>query len=133
MINEIHTIFPQFISNYIYNILFLFLIGTVYSFYCVLMVNMGNVQNSLIQEGKEMASVLYTYRSCVKALPQVNFYFGFENYCGLDWLLRKYFLLLKKEEMKNIHITCFATCFPACLGNVSKMLLQKVSFFFSVF
>ncbi|KAG0477889.1 hypothetical protein HPP92_012608 [Vanilla planifolia] len=27
--------------------------------------------NTLIHEGKEMASVLYTYRSCVKALPQV--------------------------------------------------------------
>ncbi|KAK5770401.1 hypothetical protein PVK06_046551 [Gossypium arboreum] len=27
-------------------------------------------QNTLIQDGKEMASVLYTYRSCVKALPQ---------------------------------------------------------------
>ncbi|KAK5776696.1 hypothetical protein PVK06_044657 [Gossypium arboreum] len=26
-------------------------------------------QNTLIQDGKEMASVLYTYRSCVKALP----------------------------------------------------------------
>ena len=34
-------------------------------------------QNALIQEGKEMASVLYTYRSCVKALPQV--YFGFNS------------------------------------------------------
>ncbi|KAJ9703129.1 hypothetical protein PVL29_004766 [Vitis rotundifolia] len=30
-----------------------------------------NQLNSLIQEGKEMASVLYTYRSCVKALPQL--------------------------------------------------------------
>lgn len=29
------------------------------------------MQNTLIQEGKEMASLLYTYRSCVKALPQV--------------------------------------------------------------
>jgi len=29
------------------------------------------MQNTLIQEGKEMASILYTYRSCVKALPQV--------------------------------------------------------------
>nr|VDC78992.1 unnamed protein product [Brassica rapa] len=28
------------------------------------------MQNTLIQEGKEMASILYTYRSCVKALPQ---------------------------------------------------------------
>ncbi|KAF3513106.1 hypothetical protein F2Q69_00000771 [Brassica cretica] len=27
--------------------------------------------NTLIQEGKEMASILYTYRSCVKALPQL--------------------------------------------------------------
>lgn len=27
--------------------------------------------NTLIQEGKEMESVLYTYRSCVKALPQL--------------------------------------------------------------
>ncbi|KAI9184998.1 hypothetical protein LWI28_003237 [Acer negundo] len=27
-------------------------------------------KNTLIQEGKEMTSVLYTYRSCVKALPQ---------------------------------------------------------------
>ncbi|PPR99253.1 hypothetical protein GOBAR_AA21410 [Gossypium barbadense] len=27
-------------------------------------------ENTLIQDGKEMASVLYTYRSCVKALPQ---------------------------------------------------------------
>ncbi|XP_059437375.1 protein PIR [Corylus avellana] len=30
-----------------------------------------NQLNALIQEGKEMASVLYTYRSCVKALPQL--------------------------------------------------------------
>ncbi|KAJ9131961.1 hypothetical protein P3X46_034859 [Hevea brasiliensis] len=30
-----------------------------------------NQLNSLIQEGKGMASVLYTYRSCVKALPQL--------------------------------------------------------------
>ncbi|XP_040953284.1 uncharacterized protein At4g17910 [Gossypium hirsutum] len=29
-----------------------------------------NLQNTFIQDGKEMASVLYTYRSCVKALPQ---------------------------------------------------------------
>ncbi|XP_057770909.1 uncharacterized protein LOC130990698 [Salvia miltiorrhiza] len=27
-------------------------------------------QNLLVREGKEMDSVLYTYRSCVKALPQ---------------------------------------------------------------
>ncbi|KAF8039269.1 hypothetical protein BT93_B1717 [Corymbia citriodora subsp. variegata] len=30
-----------------------------------------NQLNTLIQEGKEMASVLYTYRSCVKAIPQL--------------------------------------------------------------
>ncbi|CAL5364883.1 unnamed protein product [Camellia sinensis] len=30
-----------------------------------------NQLNTLIQEGKDMTSVLYTYRSCVKALPQV--------------------------------------------------------------
>lgn len=30
-----------------------------------------NQLNILMQEGKEMASVLYTYRSCVKALPQL--------------------------------------------------------------
>ncbi|XP_071924433.1 protein PIR-like isoform X1 [Coffea arabica] len=30
-----------------------------------------NQLNVLIQEGKEMGSVLYTYRSCVKALPQL--------------------------------------------------------------
>ncbi|KAG8648069.1 protein PIR isoform X1 [Manihot esculenta] len=30
-----------------------------------------NQLNTLIQEGKGMASVLYTYRSCVKALPQL--------------------------------------------------------------
>ncbi|OVA02229.1 Cytoplasmic FMR1-interacting [Macleaya cordata] len=30
-----------------------------------------NQLNTLIQEGREMASVLYTYRSCVKALPQL--------------------------------------------------------------
>ncbi|CAK7341255.1 unnamed protein product [Dovyalis caffra] len=30
-----------------------------------------NQLNALIQEGKEMASVLYTYRSCIKALPQL--------------------------------------------------------------
>lgn len=29
-----------------------------------------NQLNVLIHEGNEMASVLYTYRSCVKALPQ---------------------------------------------------------------
>lgn len=30
-----------------------------------------NQLNTLIQEGKEMVSLLYTYRSCVKALPQL--------------------------------------------------------------
>ncbi|XP_010549637.1 PREDICTED: protein PIR [Tarenaya hassleriana] len=30
-----------------------------------------NQLNTLIQEGKEMASILYSYRSCVKALPQL--------------------------------------------------------------
>ncbi|KAL8171856.1 hypothetical protein V2J09_023660 [Rumex salicifolius] len=30
-----------------------------------------NQLNALVHEGKEMASVLYTYRSCVKALPQL--------------------------------------------------------------
>lgn len=30
-----------------------------------------NLLNALIQEGKDMASVIYTYRSCVKALPQL--------------------------------------------------------------
>jgi cytoplasmic FMR1 interacting protein len=30
-----------------------------------------NQLNTLVQEGKEMASLLYTYRSCVKALPQL--------------------------------------------------------------
>ncbi|KAI8556103.1 hypothetical protein RHMOL_Rhmol05G0226000 [Rhododendron molle] len=30
-----------------------------------------NQLNTLIHEGKDMASVLYTYRSCVKALPQL--------------------------------------------------------------
>lgn len=30
-----------------------------------------NQLNTLIDEGKEMASVLYTYRSCIKALPQL--------------------------------------------------------------
>ncbi|XP_020259945.1 protein PIR [Asparagus officinalis] len=30
-----------------------------------------NQLNTLIQEGREMASLLYTYRSCVKALPQL--------------------------------------------------------------
>ncbi|GAB2218527.1 hypothetical protein Droror1_Dr00001754 [Drosera rotundifolia] len=30
-----------------------------------------NQLNILIQEGKDMSSVLYTYRSCVKALPQL--------------------------------------------------------------
>ncbi|KAJ4956396.1 hypothetical protein NE237_013179 [Protea cynaroides] len=30
-----------------------------------------NQLNALVQEGREMASVLYTYRSCVKALPQL--------------------------------------------------------------
>ncbi|XP_021898211.1 protein PIR isoform X1 [Carica papaya] len=30
-----------------------------------------NQLNILVQEGKEMASILYTYRSCVKALPQL--------------------------------------------------------------
>ncbi|KMT13869.1 hypothetical protein BVRB_4g077110 [Beta vulgaris subsp. vulgaris] len=30
-----------------------------------------NQLNTLIHEGKEMASVLYTYRSCIKALPQL--------------------------------------------------------------
>ncbi|XP_072962795.1 protein PIR isoform X1 [Typha angustifolia] len=30
-----------------------------------------NQLNTLVKEGKEMASLLYTYRSCVKALPQL--------------------------------------------------------------
>ncbi|KMZ67407.1 hypothetical protein ZOSMA_26G01590, partial [Zostera marina] len=30
-----------------------------------------NLLNTLIKEGKDMASLLYTYRSCVKALPQL--------------------------------------------------------------
>ncbi|KAK4774504.1 hypothetical protein SAY86_009439 [Trapa natans] len=30
-----------------------------------------NQLNTLIQEGKEMSSIIYTYRSCVKALPQL--------------------------------------------------------------
>ncbi|KAI8032617.1 Protein PIR [Camellia lanceoleosa] len=30
-----------------------------------------SLENTLIQEGKDMTSVLYTYRSCVKALPQL--------------------------------------------------------------
>ncbi|XP_073001255.1 protein PIR isoform X1 [Typha latifolia] len=30
-----------------------------------------NQLNTLVQEGKEMTSLLYTYRSCVKALPQL--------------------------------------------------------------
>ncbi|KAI5067235.1 hypothetical protein GOP47_0017763 [Adiantum capillus-veneris] len=30
-----------------------------------------NLLNLLVQEGKEMVAVLYTYRSCVKALPQL--------------------------------------------------------------
>ncbi|KAK5793270.1 hypothetical protein PVK06_034411 [Gossypium arboreum] len=36
-------------------------------------------QNILIQDGKEMASVLYTYCSCVKALPQAM---TFSGVCG---------------------------------------------------
>ncbi|KAK5820194.1 hypothetical protein PVK06_025240 [Gossypium arboreum] len=52
------------------------------SFICVLTLHLYHVlaalrelfrakqQNTLIQDGKEMASVLYTYRSCVEALPQ---------------------------------------------------------------
>ncbi|KAF7142617.1 hypothetical protein RHSIM_Rhsim05G0168900 [Rhododendron simsii] len=35
-----------------------------------------NQLNTLIHEGKDMASVLYTYRSCVKALPQVRTVLG---------------------------------------------------------
>ncbi|CAN6806207.1 unnamed protein product [Brassica oleracea] len=42
------------------------------------------MQNTLIQEGKEMASILYTYRSCVKALPQVPVYAKFRD--GNRWL-----------------------------------------------
>ncbi|KAH6559609.1 hypothetical protein KP509_1Z000700 [Ceratopteris richardii] len=30
-----------------------------------------NLLNVLVQEGKEMVAILYTYRSCVKALPQL--------------------------------------------------------------
>ena len=37
-----------------------------------LFADITHLQNALIHEGKEMASVLYTYRSCVKALPQVK-------------------------------------------------------------
>ncbi|KAG7023906.1 Protein PIR, partial [Cucurbita argyrosperma subsp. argyrosperma] len=36
-----------------------------------LFADITHLQNALIHEGKEMASVLYTYRSCVKALPQL--------------------------------------------------------------
>ncbi|KAI9080942.1 hypothetical protein K1719_037103 [Acacia pycnantha] len=42
--------------------------GAIYGRFSVLNQLM---QNALIQEGKEMTFVLYTYRSCVKALPQV--------------------------------------------------------------
>ncbi|URD99972.1 cytoplasmic FMR1 interacting protein [Musa troglodytarum] len=31
----------------------------------------SGIHNALIHEGREMASLLYTYRSCVKALPQL--------------------------------------------------------------
>ncbi|PPS07005.1 hypothetical protein GOBAR_AA13640 [Gossypium barbadense] len=47
--------------------------------------------NTLIQDGKEIASVLYTYRSCVKALPQgyVGIHSsGFRNFLLKPELLR---------------------------------------------
>jgi hypothetical protein len=31
------------------------------------------MQDKLVREGKGLVAVLYTYRSCVKALPQVHF------------------------------------------------------------
>ncbi|TYH05547.1 hypothetical protein ES288_A08G091600v1, partial [Gossypium darwinii] len=50
-----------------------------------------NQLNTLIQDGKEMASVLYTYRSCVEALPQgyVGIHSsGFRNFLLKPELLR---------------------------------------------
>jgi hypothetical protein len=43
-----------------------------YFFPHCLMDEKNKLQNTLIKEGKEMTSLLYTYRSCVKALPQVS-------------------------------------------------------------
>lgn len=34
--------------------------------------NLCSEQNNLIKEGRDMVAILYTYRSCVKALPQVR-------------------------------------------------------------
>ncbi|KAG5549651.1 hypothetical protein RHGRI_014828 [Rhododendron griersonianum] len=45
-----------------------------------------NQLNTLIHEGKDMASVLYTYRSCVKALPQVHMSSGFGNALQVGWI-----------------------------------------------
>ncbi|KAH9614330.1 hypothetical protein KSS87_011253 [Heliosperma pusillum] len=43
----------------------------MYFYWVVIKVFMLHLQNMLIQEGKEKASLLYTYRSCIKALPQL--------------------------------------------------------------
>ncbi|KAK8326443.1 hypothetical protein V6Z11_A11G115600 [Gossypium hirsutum] len=60
--------------------------------------------NTFIQDGKEMASVLYTYRSCVKALPQCKAMFFFMWCRGYVGIHSSGFrnLMLKPELLRSI-------------------------------
>ncbi|KAI8556100.1 hypothetical protein RHMOL_Rhmol05G0225800 [Rhododendron molle] len=58
-----------------------------------------NQLNTQIHEGKDMASVLYTYRSCVKALPQVRLSSGFGNALQVGWIDN----YLKPSEFSGIY------------------------------
>ncbi|KAG5549643.1 hypothetical protein RHGRI_014824 [Rhododendron griersonianum] len=45
-----------------------------------------SLENTHIHEGKDMTSVLYTYQSNVKALPQVHLSSGFGNALQVGWI-----------------------------------------------
>lgn len=66
---------------------------------------LNDLQNILVQEGKEMASILYTYRSCVKALPQVHLGLNFWIKFSLGPLMTNitviYFNFLSLHEEKS--------------------------------
>lgn len=85
------------------------------TFDCLVCWMLQHVQNTLIQEGKEMTSVLYTYRSCVKALPQVNCCFILSNFLLYVWHLASKFLRLSSFDAHS----------PSCFCDWNfKMMLQ---------
>ncbi|XP_040933716.1 uncharacterized protein [Gossypium hirsutum] len=74
--------------------------------------------NTLIQDGKGMASVLYTYRSCVEALPQCKAMFFFmwcRGYVGIHSSGFRNFLL-KPELLRSIVDSGFEYPFELRLG-----------------